>query len=121
MNNMTNLVLINITKAAYEYIHEIIKKNQNNIIGININIKKSGCAGFRYTFNFIRENEKPNTTIKNISFKHKNIIFSIPKTIIHVVKNATLDLEQKGLNKNLKLFNPNIKTTCGCGESFEIK
>ncbi|XRX42525.1 MAG: iron-sulfur cluster assembly accessory protein [Buchnera aphidicola (Eriosoma harunire)] len=111
----TTLTGITITKKAYEQIHNLIK-NSNNIIGIRINIKKSGCAGFRYFL------EKINTTKSSeIIFNYKNFIISIPKQDINIIDGTTIDFIQEGINEIFKFYNTKINTFCGCGESFELK
>jgi len=37
-----------------------------------------------------------------------------------VLKGLEIDYEKEGLNAAFKFNNPNVKGTCGCGESFAI-
>jgi iron-sulfur cluster assembly protein len=34
--------------------------------------------------------------------------------------NTELDYTREGLNEGFKFYNPNVKATCGCGESFNV-
>ena len=36
------------------------------------------------------------------------------------LKGSLIDYSEDGLNKGIKFKNPNVKATCGCGESFTI-
>ncbi|QCI26651.1 iron-sulfur cluster assembly accessory protein [Buchnera aphidicola (Thelaxes californica)] len=115
--------IITVTQPAYEYIYSIIKKNEKNNIGILINIKKSGCAGFKYTFELIYKNSNKNffSEQKNKKIIIKKINFFIPLKICKIIEGTTIDIVQQGLNKQIKILNPKTQSTCGCGESFEMK
>ena len=44
----------------------------------------------------------------------------IAKNDIEFVDGIELDFRKEGLNEAFKFNNPNVKGTCGCGESFSV-
>ncbi|CUR53063.1 HesB/IscA family protein [Buchnera aphidicola] len=105
---------INLTKNAKKQILYLLNKN-NNLHGIKITIKKTGCAGFKYILKLVLKN-----TTNDIQILQDKIIFYIPKQWISKIQNITIDYSSKGLNSNFIFNNPKNKNYCGCGESFQI-
>ncbi|AEH39669.1 Fe-S assembly scaffold protein [Buchnera aphidicola (Cinara tujafilina)] len=106
---------IKITLKAEKQILKLIKKNID-CIGIKINIKKSGCAGFKYTLNLIYISKD-----SDIMFYYNKIPLYIPKKKWSILKNTIIDYFKSGLNYNFTFYNSNNIYHCGCGESFNIK
>ena len=42
-----------------------------------------------------------------------------PKSLIYI-DGTELDFKRDGLNEGFEFHNPNVKDSCGCGESFTI-
>jgi len=42
-----------------------------------------------------------------------------PKSLIYI-DGTELDFTKEGLNEGFKFNNPNVKDSCGCGESFTV-
>ena len=42
-----------------------------------------------------------------------------PKSYVYL-KGTQLDFSKEGINEGFKFKNPNVKDTCGCGESFNV-
>ncbi|CAL4318853.1 Protein SufA [Buchnera aphidicola (Periphyllus testudinaceus)] len=113
-SNIKKLKGIYITKNALKKINS--EFNSNKKINIKINIKKTGCAGFKYflkKYNKIKE--------KDIIFFKKNINIIVSKNEIKFIDGIKIDFIQEKFKNIFKFFHKNIKNTCGCGESFQIK
>ena len=106
---------ITLTENAANQIQQQIAKRGNGV-ALRIGIKKSGCSGFSYTYDFADE------------VKSDDRLFSSHDTQIVVdtkdlpfLDGSQIDFVQDGLSSYFKLDNPNIDNTCGCGESFNLK
>lgn len=112
---------ISITDNAVKQILFLIGSNNENT-GIKIGIKKSGCAGFRYTMKLVKNSEvikqKENT---DIVFNYKNIIIYVSLKEISFLEGIKIDFVQDNINSVFKYYNPKIEKFCGCGESFSIE
>ena len=45
----------------------------------------------------------------------------VPTTIFSFIDGSRFDFVSEGMNKAFKVDNPNVDSTCGCGESFNLK
>jgi len=50
---------------------------------------------------------------------HGVAIFVDPKSLPYI-DGTELDYTREGLNEGFKFQNPNVKSECGCGESFQV-
>jgi iron-sulfur cluster assembly protein len=51
-------------------------------------------------------------------FPHDDVsLFVDPKSLIYL-DGTELDFTREGLNEGFRFNNPNVKDSCGCGESF---
>lgn len=110
---------ITVTKTAEKYFYNLIK-NDKLIIGIQIDIKKSGCAGFKYHLSIIKQNTKKDENNFYI-YKKNNINIYIPMEYMLLIDKTEIDfVTTDGINMHIKFNNPNIDEYCGCGNSFHI-
>ncbi|QCI23029.1 iron-sulfur cluster assembly accessory protein [Buchnera aphidicola] len=111
---------ISITENAMRQILFLINLNSDNI-GIRLSIKKSGCAGFRYTMKLVKSSEfKKEKDKKEISFFYKNILIYMFSKDIPFLEGVKIDFVEHNINKIFKFYNSNLEKFCGCGESFSI-
>ena len=83
--------------------------------GIQIGVKKAGCSGYEYFFDFVDDIDT-----KNLVFEKNGCKIYVDKTSFDFLKGSLVDYSEDGLNKGIKFVNPNAKAVCGCGESFTI-
>ncbi len=106
---------ITLTENAAGYIQRQLEKRGKGI-ALRVGIKKSGCSGFAYTFDYaddIMKDEQMFTSFNaNIVISHNNLSH---------LDGSQLDFVKDGLNSSFKFSNPNIDNACGCGESFGFK
>ncbi|UDG80382.1 HesB/IscA family protein [Candidatus Annandia pinicola] len=110
MKKKNNLIGITISKKAEKQIKNLLN---NKFQGIKIDIKYSGCMGFKYKLNIIEKIYK-----NYIVFNNKNINIYVKKNKIHLIDGMEIDFVEDGLNKKFCFNNPKAKITCGCGSSF---
>ncbi|WMC19597.1 MAG: iron-sulfur cluster assembly accessory protein [Enterobacteriaceae bacterium PC38] len=105
---------INISNEANNFFNFLIKKKKKKYI--QLNIKKTGCLGVKYNIEYI------NNIINNDNyiFKKKKIIILIKKKNLLYYNNIKIDLIKNKFNKKILFNNPNVKTKCKCGKSFNI-
>jgi iron-sulfur cluster assembly protein len=84
-------------------------------VGIQIGVKKAGCSGYEYFFDFV-----DSIDAKNIVFEKNGCKIYVDKKSFDFLKGSLVDYSEDGLNKGIKFVNPNAKAVCGCGESFTI-
>jgi len=105
---------LNFSDKAIEHFTKSLDKRGNGL-GIQIGVRKAGCSGYEYFFDFVDE-IKPDHKM----FKKNNCKIFVDQQSLSFLKGTLVDYSEDGLNKGIKFENPNAKAVCGCGESFTI-
>lgn len=106
---------ITLTESAAKQIHsQLVKRGKG--LGLRVGIKKVGCSGFAYTFDYADEVRADDRT-----FEAHDAKVVIDADSLAVLDGSRLDFVKEGLKQMFKFDNPNVDSTCGCGESFNLK
>jgi iron-sulfur cluster assembly protein len=84
-------------------------------IGLRVSVKTSGCSGMAYSIEFADELGTDDLTFES----HGVTLLVDPRSLVYI-DGTELDYAREGLNEGFKFNNPNVKNTCGCGESFNV-
>lgn len=106
--------MITITENAASHIQNFLVKRGKGE-GIRIGVKTSGCSGMAYTLEFVDEIDSDDTVFEQSGVK----IFIDPKSLVYL-DGTQVDYTKEGLQEGFKFENPNVKESCGCGESFHV-
>lgn len=84
-------------------------------IGLRVGVKTSGCSGMAYSLEFadVLEDE-------DLTFESFGVTVLVDPRSLPYLDGMELDYAKEGLNEGFKFNNPNVKDTCGCGESFNV-
>ena len=106
---------ITLTENAAKHIQQQLTKRGKGL-ALRIGIKKSGCSGFSYTFDYADE-IRPDDRL----FESHQAKIVVDTSSLPFVDGSQIDFTKEGLNSAFKFINPNIDNTCGCGDSFSVK
>ena len=111
MNN-----LISISENAAHRIKTIISEANNEVIGVIVDVDKTGCSGYAYKLDYAKKDN-----IKNLEIvESKGVkVYIEPKATMYLI-GSEMDYTNDKLSSRFVFNNPNEKSTCGCGESFNI-
>ena len=102
--------MITITENAAKYINNYLTKR-----GKGLGVKTSGCSGMAYNLEFVDE-----ASAEDLVFEeHGARIYIDPKSLVYL-DGTQVDYTKEGLQEGFKFENPNVKDSCGCGESFHV-
>lgn len=105
---------ITLTEPAAKRVEKFIA-NRGKGVGLRLGVKTTGCSGMAYTLEFADEAQPD-----DILFESNGVTVLIdPKSLVYL-DGTELDYTKEGLNEGFKFNNPNVKDTCGCGESFTV-
>jgi iron-sulfur cluster assembly protein len=82
---------------------------------LRIKVKPTGCSGFMYIVEPTESGDE-----KDHVFESEGIRVFIDPQSLPYLQGTELDYTKEGLNEGFRFHNPNVKDTCGCGESFSI-
>lgn len=105
---------ITLTEPAAERIKNFLQ-NRGKGIGLRLGVKTSGCSGMAYVLEFVDETNDEDQVFEDHGIK----VIIDPKSLIYL-DGTEVDYGKEGLNEGFKFNNPNVKDSCGCGESFTV-
>ena len=106
---------ITLTEAAARQVRTQLAKRGKGL-GLRIGVKNVGCSGFAYTYEIaddLRDGERV--------FEDHGASLMVDAKSLAFVDGARLDFVTEGLKQAFQVENPNVDSTCGCGESFNLK
>ncbi len=90
--------------------------NRGKGVGLRFGVKTTGCSGMAYVLEFVDEVNAEEDEV----FEHKGVNVIIDKKSLVYLDGTELDYVKQGLNEGFEFNNPNAKSECGCGESFNV-
>lgn len=102
------------TQAALLRAKELMDKNPE-ASGLRIGVKQRGCSGLSYTLEYANEKKKFDEVVVQDGIK----IYIDAKAQLSLL-GTEMDYVKSPLSSEFVFNNPNIKGTCGCGESFTV-
>lgn len=84
-------------------------------VGLRLGVKRVGCSGLAYTFDVAKE-----IGASDSLFEAHDAKLVVDAEAMPVLDGAELDFVREGFKQMFTVKNPNVKSTCGCGESFNV-
>ncbi len=82
---------------------------------VRFSVKTSGCTGYAYVIE-----QLGNPQADDVRFESNGCVFYVVLSALPIFDGTEIDFVRQGLNQSFIYRNPNVKTECGCGESFGI-
>jgi iron-sulfur cluster assembly protein len=108
--------MLQISESASGVIAKMLVKNGLEGGGLRIGIKAGGCSGFSYVFDWAPAPKEGDLVFEGASGAK---VFVDPKSH-RLLDGTVLDYDTSLLSKGFIFQNPNAKSTCGCGTSFNV-
>ena len=105
---------ITLSERAAQRVQKFLDQRGKGI-GLRLGVRTSGCSGMAYTLEFVDE-----STAEDLAFESHGVRVIIDPKSLTFLDGTELDFVREGLNEGFKFNNPNVKATCGCGESFNV-
>jgi iron-sulfur cluster assembly protein len=105
---------ISLTASAAEHVRKFLA-NRGRGVGIRLGVRTSGCSGMAYVLEFADELDEGDQVFEDQGIK----VIVDPKSLLYL-DGTELDYTREGLNEGFRFNNPNVKASCGCGESFSV-
>ena len=110
--------MVSVTDKAVAEIKKAAAGRATPPKGLRVGIRGGGCTGFSYLFEW--SDTEPRPEDKVLSFEDGKVrVFIDPKSFIYL-DGSTLEYQTTMMGRGFKFTNPNVKGTCGCGESVQF-
>ena len=107
--------MVQITERAIGKVKEIMGSQDPSPSGLRISVVGGGCSGFSYSMAF--ENT-PNILDKTYTYGGLKIF--VDQASLLYLDGAEVDFVETLEGSGFKFNNPQVKSTCGCGSSFQV-
>jgi iron-sulfur cluster assembly accessory protein len=105
--------MFNVTETAAKEIQNLLSKYENPQLGLRVKVVAGGCSGYSYDLAF---DDQVQATDK--VFETGGIKVFIDERSFPILDGTELDFVDTMLGRGFTFSNPNAKSSCGCGSSF---
>src|SRR5436305_14462574 len=106
---------ITLTANAAAKVKEIMAQQNPVPAGLRVGVVGGGCSGFSYSMSF--EN---NPGMMDKVFDVDGLKVYVDATSLMYLDGCRVDYLETLEGAGFKFENPNVKSTCGCGSSFNV-
>lgn len=106
-----------ITERAAKVMRSQLEKRGTPQAAIRFGIRGGGCTGYSYMFQF--EDGEPRGKDSVIEAEHGVRVYLDPKSLV-LVRGTEIDFETGIRGHGFRFGNPNVDSSCGCGESISF-
>jgi iron-sulfur cluster assembly protein len=114
LTNIPTRAAITLTESAVRRVKELLNAKPDSI-ALRIGVRQRGCNGLSYTLDYAKEKKKMDEEVNQDGIK----LLIDPKAQLTLL-GTEMDFVRDTLSSEFIFNNPNIKGTCGCGESFNV-
>ena len=104
-----------LTEPAAVKVREIMATQDPLPAGLRIGVVGGGCSGFQYSMSF--ENQ---AGMMDKVFNFDGLKVFVDATSLMYLNGCVVDYVETLEAAGFKFENPNTKSTCGCGSSFQV-
>jgi iron-sulfur cluster assembly protein len=107
------MMTIQLTESAVEHVRGMLAQHEGSI-GLRIGTRRSGCSGFAYVVDYATSIEADDTVCES-----GGIRIIVDRASLPHLDGMTVNYVRNGLlSEGLEFLNPNVRSSCGCGESI---
>ncbi len=111
----TKTAPLSLTPNAVTKVKEIMGQQTPLPAGLRVGVVGGGCSGFSYSMSF--ENQ---AGMMDKVFEFDGLKVFVDATSLMYLNGAHVDYVETLEGAGFKFENPNVKSTCGCGSSFNV-
>jgi iron-sulfur cluster assembly protein len=105
---------VTLTDRAAKHVSSFLAKRGKGL-GLRLGVRTSGCSGLAYKLEYADEAQED-----DLQFESHGVTILVDPKSLPYIDGTELDFVREGLNEGFKFNNPNVKDSCGCGESFNV-
>ena len=106
---------VTLTNAAASHVAGMLERRGHGI-GLRLATRKSGCSGYAYEVDYADEIGPQDRVFESFGVK----VVVDPESLARIDGMEVDFVRSSLLNQGFEFRNPNVKSSCGCGESFGV-
>jgi iron-sulfur cluster assembly accessory protein len=106
---------VRLTDSAVSKVREIMATQDPLPAGLRIGVVGGGCSGFQYSMSF--ENQ---SGMMDKVYDFNGLKVFVDATSLMYLNGCVVDYLETLEAAGFKFDNPTVKSTCGCGSSFQV-
>lgn len=107
--------ILNLSESAIARI-KTLQTKKTNMVGLRVGIAVKGCSGYVHTLDYATDVHADDKIITQ-----NGVTVYVEEKAIPIVFGTTLEWVEEELDARFVFHNPNAKSSCGCGESFNVE
>jgi iron-sulfur cluster assembly accessory protein len=104
--------MLTLTPTAIQKVKSILEE-RGEVAGLRIAVVGGGCSGFQYQMTLDKEANVDDKIIEQDGLR----VFVDSRSLLYLT-GTRVDYVETLTGSGFKFENPNVKGSCGCGESF---
>ncbi len=105
---------VRLSARAVEAVRQALREQKIEGHCLRIGLVPGGCAGFSYDMDVVQE-----AAPGDLKFEQDGISILVDPKSVPLLKGTEVDYVQDGLRAGFSFTNPNARSSCGCGSSFQ--
>lgn len=106
---------VSLTERAAAHVRRMLAAQGRPDAALRLGVRTTGCSGYTYTLQ-----PEDETHADDSVFECHGVRVVVDRASLLFIAGTEVDFAREGLNEALRFNNPNVKATCGCGESFSV-
>ncbi|MBI5544315.1 MAG: iron-sulfur cluster assembly accessory protein [Deltaproteobacteria bacterium] len=106
--------VVRLTEKAVEAVKRTLATQKLEGHRLKVALRPGGCAGFQYDLDVV-ERVGPG----DLAFEQDGVGIIVDAGSAHFLAGTEIDYVDDGLHAGFAFQNPNARTSCGCGSSFQ--
>jgi len=115
MSDQTTLTLLSLTPAAEKKVQELFAADPDSKgKSLRIGLEPGGCSGFQYAFAFDAKKDG------DVEIPCEGFSVLVDGQSAPYLRGSVVDYSESAEAAGFKIGNPNVKKSCGCGQSNQF-
>lgn len=106
--------LVTITDRAAQEIKNAMAADGGQAQALRLSVEPGGCAGYQYALSFAATPEGDEVSSESAGVK----VF-VSRADFAILSGLTIDYVDAAMGAGFHIKNPNARSTCGCGNTFD--
>jgi iron-sulfur cluster assembly protein len=115
MAEMASEKAVHISDSALGRLQKLLAERGTPLAGLKISVRGGGCSGLSYAMEWAEKAAEGDRVFERGGVR----VFVDPKSHLFLAGSELVYVETLTAS-GFRLNNPNVKATCGCGESFSF-